>query len=282
MTELLTVDQAQALAAVRTPGRTDSYEPVPYLKYVEKLGEYARDWGWTPKVESVSLVGRRDDNSPEGGKRLFGVMSLKETAEDTAVLRTDAGMTLDNDNAQYAQASLTVGNDPFGLATTIGFRASHDKSMACGVVAGARVFVCSNMAFSGEWVYHRKHTQNVWDDLETEVNRFLAGLRNKVHRLGQFQDALREKSVTHDEAKAMIVDSVLHGAMPGKHVEKVWAEVVAPSYPEVYALGPVAYRVYSAITHASYKGMREDKVMAMSANLTRVMLPRVPHWSERN
>jgi hypothetical protein len=34
---------------------------------------------------------------------------------------------------------------------SIGIRNSHDKSIRLGLTAGLRVFVCSNMAFSGDF-----------------------------------------------------------------------------------------------------------------------------------
>ncbi len=38
-----------------------------------------------------------------------------------------------------------------GCRFSIGIRNSHDKSIRLGLTAGLRVFVCSNMAFSGEF-----------------------------------------------------------------------------------------------------------------------------------
>src|SRR5262249_33279296 len=38
-----------------------------------------------------------------------------------------------------------------GCRFSIGFRNSHDKSLRLGLTAGLRVFVCSNMAFSGDF-----------------------------------------------------------------------------------------------------------------------------------
>ena len=37
-----------------------------------------------------------------------------------------------------------------GCRFSIGIRNSHDKSIRLGLTSGLRVFVCSNMAFSGE------------------------------------------------------------------------------------------------------------------------------------
>lgn len=38
-----------------------------------------------------------------------------------------------------------------GCRFSIGIRNSHDKSLRLGLTAGFRVFVCSNMAFSGDF-----------------------------------------------------------------------------------------------------------------------------------
>jgi hypothetical protein len=38
-----------------------------------------------------------------------------------------------------------------GCRFSIGIRNSHDKSIRLGLTAGLRVFVCSNMAFSGDF-----------------------------------------------------------------------------------------------------------------------------------
>jgi len=273
---LLTVDQREALAAIPVPERTETYEPVAYLGLIERLGEWAGNAGCNARVESVSLVGRPDEDNPVGAKRLFGVMSL--TDNDSAVVKVDAdgGMRLDNEFGEHAMATGTV-NDPFGVSTMVGFRASHDKSMACGVVAGGRVFVCSNMAFSGQWVYHRKHTPNVWSDLESKVARFFGGLRSRIEKLERFQDVMRHTAIDVNGAKALLVDCVLSDAMPAKDIPRVWGEVTDPSYPEVKDLGGCVYRVYSAVTHASYKRYRDDKVMDMSANLMRVMAGATPH-----
>jgi hypothetical protein len=39
-------------------------------------------------------------------------------------------------------------------------------SMSIGVAMGFRVFVCDNLAFSGEIKVLRKHTKKVWEDLD--------------------------------------------------------------------------------------------------------------------
>ena len=60
-----------------------------------------------------------------------------------------------------------------GCRFSIGIRNSHDKSVRLGLTPGLRVFVCSNMAFSGEYTpVLAKHTEslNLIDTLAVGVD----------------------------------------------------------------------------------------------------------------
>ena len=59
---------------------------------------------------------------------------------------------------------------------TLGGRNSHDKTMALGITAGYRVFVCENGAFHGDYTpVIRKHTRNLdlYDVLSTGVENMV-------------------------------------------------------------------------------------------------------------
>jgi DNA polymerase III delta prime subunit len=61
-----------------------------------------------------------------------------------------------------------------GCRFSIGIRNSHDKSLRLGLTAGLRVFVCSNMAFSGDFTpVLAKHSKsfNLIDTLAVGVDR---------------------------------------------------------------------------------------------------------------
>ena len=47
------------------------------------------------------------------------------------------------------------------ICWSIGLRNSMDKSMALGITAGTKVFICSNLAFDGEFVELRRHTKGL-------------------------------------------------------------------------------------------------------------------------
>lgn len=85
------------------------------------------------------------------------VLGLEITHEEFALNKTGTQM--------FHVARCDYGNDESGLS--LGLRQSYDKSLALGVVAGAQVFVCDNLCFTGSaFRIMRKNTTNVWDDFK--------------------------------------------------------------------------------------------------------------------
>jgi len=108
---------------------------------------------------------------------------------------------------------LSTGNDE--LCWSIGIRNSMDKSMALGITAGTRIFVCENLAFDGEFVELRRHTKGLTlDELEFMAYR---AIRNVVGRLAAFQawhEGLKSHVLTEDAAKIMLVELVTQSVFP--------------------------------------------------------------------
>ena len=71
------------------------------------------------------------------------------------------------------------------MAYTVGIRNSMDKSMAFGIVAGTKVFVCDNLAFSGDYIRFRKHTKGIVVELEVLCQQVVELL---VTKLKEFAD----------------------------------------------------------------------------------------------
>jgi len=117
---------------------------------------------------------------------LMSVPLPKETNSYKPVAHADLALNLMDVAGQilhgfeYSKSSYGIarnGNQLFGIHTyqnddetnmglSIGFRNSYDKSMSVGVAIGASVFVCDNLAMTGEITIMRKHTSNVNIDLE--------------------------------------------------------------------------------------------------------------------
>src|SRR6516162_5283431 len=98
-----------ALALVPTPVGTETHRPIPHHEVVRALIE-------TLGFRHIGVVHDEYAVSPDG-MRLFGVLDLETEIQ--------------------------------GCRFSIGLRNSHDKTMRLALVCGYRVFVCSNMAFSG-------------------------------------------------------------------------------------------------------------------------------------
>lgn len=103
----------------------------------------------------------------------------------------------------------------------LGFRNSYDKSMSVGICFGSKVFVCSNMCFTGyasedeEAVgqVHHRHSSNVWAGLPERLDEAM----DKFEIFKSYQDSfytrLKEHSLTDADAHHLIIESVRAGAI---------------------------------------------------------------------
>ncbi len=108
---------------------------------------------------------------------------------------------------------LNAGNSD--LCWSLGIRNSMDKSLALGITAGTKVFVCDNLAFDGEYLTFRKHTSG----LDNDELEFLAykSMKNMVPRLESFQkwhEGLRNYPLTEQDAKILLVEIIVNNVIP--------------------------------------------------------------------
>lgn len=116
-------------------------------------------------------------------------------------------------NRMFAIYDLNQGNSD--LCWTLGLRNSLDKSISVGFCAGTKVFVCSNLAFSGEIVCMRRHSGR----LDIEELEFLAfkTMRSMVPLLTRFQkwhEGLRDYSLSETDMKILLVEIMTNSVIP--------------------------------------------------------------------
>ena len=145
----------QEVYEVKTPEATKTYEPVDYGKFIDLLEQVVLAAGWTVVNEVYGLASSKryseliGESDKARGSQLFGVWSLVKEGEDGKERKM-----------------------------ALGFRSSHDRSVANGVVGGGYITVCSNLMFSGDAIaLIRKHTKNVWKDIE---EGFVVGLAKAI------------------------------------------------------------------------------------------------------
>ena len=150
------------LRAVQTPEATDTHLPVPHHEIVQLVRFTLGFHGHEIAEEHHGVT--------EDGSRYFGLMTLRS---------------------------------PYGEYTdTLGLRNSHDKTFPAGIVAGASVFVCDNLSFSGEVKFARKHTRNINRDLpqlvERSIGLLLAKWNDQDKRINAYKETEVEESQAHD------------------------------------------------------------------------------------
>lgn len=134
-----------------------------------------------------------------------------------------------------------------GYTDTVGLRNSHDKTFPIGISFGSRVFVCDNLAFSGDVVIRRKHTANAKRDLPgivAEVVEPLTGQRAQQH--AQF-DRYQATTLTETDVDHLIMQLYRRGAITVTKIADVLGHYENPPFDWG---NRTAWRLFNAVTYA--------------------------------
>ena len=162
----------EALALVPTPGATETHRPIPHHEVVQALIE-------TLGFRHIGVVHDEYAVSPDG-MRMFGVLDLETEIQ--------------------------------GCRFSIGLRNSHDKTMRLALVCGYRVFVCSNMAFSGDFTpVLAKHSKSfsLVDAIAVGVDR----MQRNFEAMRKQVEAWRQSELTDVTAKIIIYQAFIEGEL---------------------------------------------------------------------
>ena len=183
----------EELALVPTPPATETHRPIPHHEIVRALIE-------TLGFRHIGVVHDEYAVSLDGMK-MFGVLDL-ETQLD-------------------------------GCRFAIGLRNSHDKSFRLSLTVGVRVFVCSNMAFSGDFQpVLAKHTKsfNLIDTLSIGVDR----IQRNFEPMQRQVESWRQTQVTDAQAKLILYSAFVESKLdaPKSLLPDVHRLYFEPEYPE--------------------------------------------------
>ena len=181
------------LEQIPVPDATPTHKPIPHHTIVEALVE-------TLSFRHIGVVNEEYAVSNDGMK-MFGVLDL-ETQMD-------------------------------GCRFSIGVRNSHDKSLRLGMTAGIRVFVCSNMAFSGDFTpVLSKHSKNfnLIDTLAVGVDR----IQRNFEPMQRQVEGWRQTQITDERAKLIFYSAFVDGKLeaPRSLLPEVHRLYFEPEYPE--------------------------------------------------
>ena len=166
----------QQVIDVPTPDRTKTWGVIGHGQLVDTLTEAVDHAGFRVVNEDYSL-------SRDGGK-LFGAFTLDRASGE--------------------------------LAWMIGFRNSVNKSMALGITAGTRVFVCDNMAFSGSFIQFRKHTGGLdMEHLQELANNAVGEMEARLKGFESWHTSLKNYDLSRQDKEALTIRAVEQGVLPG-------------------------------------------------------------------
>jgi len=143
---------------------------------------------------------------------------------------------LANDEMRYfGLLQLANGSNHSDFELIAALRNTHDKSFAASMALGSRVFVCDNLAFSGEVTFARKHTRFAMMDLPRLVNDALGRLgslrRSQEMRIEGYKNA----ELSDDQAYATIVRATLAKVIPNVKIKDVidqWHEPIHEEFSD--------------------------------------------------
>jgi hypothetical protein len=181
------------LAQIPEPQGTETFKPIAHQSLVASLLE-------TLAFRHINVVKDEYAVTPDGMK-LFGVLELENTFD--------------------------------GCRFALGLRNSNDKSMRLGLTVGYRVFVCDNLAFSGDFTpvlaKHSKHF-NLPDALAIGVDRMQRNFEPMIKQVRGWKEA----QLSDDDAKLIIYRAFVEEELEApKHLAReVHSQYFDPHFPD--------------------------------------------------
>ena len=189
-----------------TPQGTATHCPIPHSRLLTEVTDTLRYHDYHIVSEAHGMT--------NDGNRYFGMLQLATNASDHAIV--------------------------------VGIRNSHDKTFPAAIAAGSGVFVCDNLAFSGEIKIARRHTRYILRDLPRVTHRAVSRLYNCWVNQARQMEAYKAHALTDDRARALMVEAVKRNVFGCTALPKVLAEWEAPSHDEFSE--STAWRWFNSVT----------------------------------
>jgi hypothetical protein len=232
----------EGLALIPTPDPTRTWQPVPHIEVVRQIEQMIIQHGWkfvdaTPFNICVT----------ETYTKMFGVTKI--------IIPGYTDMSAD-------------------MSLAMGFRNSHDKSLALSLALGTHIGVCSNLAFNGDIKLSRIHTRHI------SVNELLEQAFKMIpaagKRLLDWTIKLRTKPVGIDTGISLLAEAVERKALPIGDFMDARADfqtAYTGANPQIQ-YGTTYWGVYQAIT-AQYKRHPLHVNQSYSAELNTLFIEKV-------
>lgn len=179
----------ESLMAIPPPSGTATWRPIAHADLVLAIDRQLRARGIGIRKEQFAI--QRE------GARLFAVLDLSLESSDE-------------------------------FSAAMGVRTANDRSMALEIAVGIRVFVCDNLAFSGDLIaLRRRHTAKF--DLDADIARAMGRYEGHLLSLQHTIARLQEQPLTDEAARLLLFEIFRREVLPIRHFRRVANTYFAPA-----------------------------------------------------
>jgi hypothetical protein len=207
----------EEIATIPTPEALGArHHPVPYIDFIDSV---------TKGIDAIGMrILEETFGALKNGNRFFGLLEVAPK----------------------------LGDSPAGYGFQIGLRASHDQSLARGLVAGERVFCCDNLCFSGEIRISTKQTTNVERRLPGMILNAVERLPGVFEVIGQRNERYKEFEMKQRWGDAALIEMVRRQILLPTQVGRALKEWDEPSYEDHLDehVGRTVWTLKNAVTEA--------------------------------
>lgn len=184
----------QELDLIKLPEKTDSYQPLSHFELANRITTVAQDMlsDYVMVSESYGIARK--------GNQLFAVLNFRGESKE--------------------------------MAMSVAFRNSYDKSLAFGLAFGSSVFVCDNLALTGDIVVMKKHSKTMLDGLDDTIIANIFRARQAYQKILFDSDKLKRRPMDNNQAFELM--GLLFGLdlVGPRQLSKLKQEWLKPSYEE--------------------------------------------------
>ena len=136
------------------------------------------------------------------------------------------------DARMFGTFTLKTDSGKKGYDLALGFRNAHDKSMATGMFLGSRIFVCDNMAYSGEVHIVRKHCPTNMLELPSELADAIQGINAGSKKQDEVFDSYKATKISERDFSHLVCEVTKSDILPITKIKSLLHEWDEPSHEE--------------------------------------------------
>jgi hypothetical protein len=173
--------------------------------------------------------------------------ALTTTTAEWEIVQEKHGMTHDGDRYFGLLQLTNPTTDPESdTGLVVGVRNSHDHRFAASLALGHGVFVCDNLAFSGEVRVNRRHTRHIRRDFPGYVARAVGKLLLGRERQQQMIDAYKNARLGPQRAHDIVIQLLDNRVIGSTMIPKILEGFRRPTYD--YGHRQSAWNLFNAVT----------------------------------